>query len=164
VPIDAWRNGDFSNLKNGNGQAVVIYDPDTVMPQTDSSGVSYFIRQPLAGNRVPASRITSFAKGLLGYWPEPNTAPTNPYTYSNNFYAAGGASSRADQFDIRIDHNFSDKFKVWGRGSFKVNTSTPFNGFGNIATSIGSSTSHNDSYAETVTAVYNLDSSEEFVG
>jgi len=47
VPIDAWRNGDFSNLKNGNGQAVVIYDPDTVMPQTDSSGVSYFIRQPL---------------------------------------------------------------------------------------------------------------------
>ena len=25
---------------------------------------------------------------------------------------------------------------------------TPFNGFGNIATSIGSSTSHNDSYAE----------------
>ena len=51
--------------------------------------------------------------------------------------------------DIRLDHNISDRFKVWGRGSYKVNESTPFNGFGNIATSIGSSTSHNDSYAET---------------
>src|SRR5215467_1788223 len=87
VPIDAWRNGDFSDLKNGNGQAVIIYDPDTVTAQTDATGVSYFTRQPLAGNRVPTARITPFAKALLGYWPAPNTVPTNPYTYSNNFYA-----------------------------------------------------------------------------
>ena len=158
VPIDAWRNGDFSNLKNGNGQPVIIYDPATVTQQTDASGVAYFTRQPLPENKVPAGRITPFAKALLGYWPKPNTAPTNPYTYSNNFYSAGGAGSQADQFDIRLDHSFSDKFKVWGRGSYKLNSSTPFNGFGNIATSIGSSTSHNDSYAETVTAVYSLNS------
>src|SRR5438045_9730014 len=37
-------------------------------------------------------------------------------------------------------------------------------GFGNIATSIGSSTSHNDSYAETVTAVYTLNPSTIFQG
>jgi len=121
VPIDAWRNGDFSDLKDGNGRAVTIYDPATVVQQTDASGVTYFTRQPLPGNRVPAERITSFAKSLLKYWPQPNTAPTNPYSYSNNFYAAGGSSTRVDQFDIRLDHNFSDKFKVWGRGSYKVN-------------------------------------------
>jgi hypothetical protein len=162
VPIEAWRNGDFSDLKNGNGQPVIIYDPATVTPQVDASGVTYFTRQPLPGNRVPAGRIMSFAKALLGYWPQPNATPTNPYTQTNNFYAAGGASSRVDQFDIRLDHNFSDKFKVWGRGSYKMNESTPFNGFANIATSIGSSTSHNDSYAETATAVYTLNPSTIF--
>src|SRR5437870_2617269 len=156
VPIDAWRNGDFSDLKNGNGQPVIIYDPATVTAQTDATGVTYFTRQPLAGNRVPASRFSPFAKALLGYWPAPNAVPTNPYTYSNNFYNTGGAGSRVDQFDIRLDHSVSDKFKVWGRGSYKLNESKPFNGFGNIATSIGSSTSHNDSYAETGTAVYTL--------
>ena len=164
VPIDAWRNGDFSQLKNGNGQAVTIYDPDTVIAKTDAGGVTYFSRQPLAGNRVPAARITPFAKALIGYWPEPNAVPTNQFSNSNNFFNTGGASSRVDQFDIRLDHNFSDKFKMWGRGSYKVNESTPFNGFGNIATSIGSSTSHNNSYAETVTAVYTLNPSTIFQG
>jgi hypothetical protein len=135
VPIEAWRNGDFSDLKNGNGQPVIIYDPDTVTAQTDATGVSYFTRQPLAGNRVPAARITPFAKALLKYWPAPNAVPTNPYTYSSNFFNTGGAGSRVDQFDIRLDHNISDKFKVWGRGSYKLNESTPINGFGNIARS-----------------------------
>src|SRR4051812_13039839 len=27
VPIEAWRNGDFSNLKNGSGTPVTLYDP-----------------------------------------------------------------------------------------------------------------------------------------
>src|SRR5437867_2881345 len=27
VPIDAWRNGDFSELRNGSGAPVLIYDP-----------------------------------------------------------------------------------------------------------------------------------------
>src|SRR5262249_51798071 len=57
VPIDAWRNGDFSNLKNGNGQAVVIYDPDTGMPQTDPSGRSHLIQATVPPRHVsPRSR------------------------------------------------------------------------------------------------------------
>jgi hypothetical protein len=164
VPIEAWRNGDFSGLKDGNGRDVIIYDPATVLAVTDAAGITYFTRQPLAGNRVPAGRITPFAKALLGYWPQPNAVPTNQFTYANNFFNTGGAGSRADQFDIRLDHSFSDKFKVWGRGSFKANSSTPFNGFGNIATSIGSSNSHNNSYAETATAVYSMNPSTIFQG
>jgi hypothetical protein len=53
VPIDAWRNGDFSDLKNGNGQAVIIYDPATVATQTDAAGVTYF-------NTTPIGRASSF--------------------------------------------------------------------------------------------------------
>jgi hypothetical protein len=36
VPIEAWKNGDFSNLRNGSGQAVTIYDPMAV--SQDASG------------------------------------------------------------------------------------------------------------------------------
>src|SRR5262249_34875670 len=86
VPIDAWRTGDFSDLKDGNGRAVIIYDPSTVIKQTDAAGIDYFTRQPLAGNRVSADRITPFAKALLGYWPKPNAVPTNAFTNANNFY------------------------------------------------------------------------------
>src|SRR5262249_51309401 len=151
VPIEAWRNGDFSNLKNGNGQPVIIYDPASVTAQTDAGGVTYFTRQPLAGNRVPAASITPFAKALLGYWPAPNAVHANPYLHQTHFLNPGGAGSRPDQFDIGPDKSFSEKFKVGGRGSYKLNESAPFKGFGNIAPSIGSGTSHNDSYAETVT-------------
>src|SRR5258705_11143250 len=52
VPPEAWRNGDFSDLRNGNGQPAVIYDPPTVISQTDAAGVTYLPRLPPAGDRV----------------------------------------------------------------------------------------------------------------
>jgi hypothetical protein len=155
VPIEAWRNGDFSNLRNGSGVPVVIYDPNTATQQV-ANGVTYFTRTPLAGNRVPAERITAFAKKLQDFYPTPNATPNNVNTQQNNFFASGTAVQSNDKFDIRLDHNFSDKFKVWGRGSYQLVNNTPFNGFRNIATSIGDGPLHQDNYAHTATAVYTL--------
>src|SRR5262249_40925895 len=47
VPIDAWRSGDFSDLRNGSGAAVTIYDPN----QVGSDGN----RAPFPGNRIPGN-------------------------------------------------------------------------------------------------------------
>ena len=64
VPQMEWREGDFSTLLNAQGQQVMIYDPLT----TASDGT----RQPFAGNRIPANRISGVAREALNI-----TAPTS---------------------------------------------------------------------------------------
>ena len=34
VPLQEWRNGDFSNLRNSNGQPIIIYDPATTQARS----------------------------------------------------------------------------------------------------------------------------------
>ncbi len=38
VPLPAWRAGDFSDLRNGSGQLITIYDPATTRPDPDNAG------------------------------------------------------------------------------------------------------------------------------
>ncbi len=162
VPTAEWRNGDFSNLRNGNGVLTVVYDPESVVPQTDAQGVRYFTRTALPGNRVPASKFSPLSKALLPLYPTENTTPTNQFTRTSNYFNSGTAINENDKFDIRLDHNFTEKFKVWGRGSYGVVNNKPFNGFGNIATSIGDGPLHQDNYAHTGTAVYTYSPSTVF--
>ncbi len=146
VPIDSWINGDFSNLRNGSGAAIVLYDPFSA----DSNN----IRTPLAGNIVPGNRIDPLAKNLLKYYPKPNATPTNAFTMQNNYFVSGKGVADDDKFDSRIDHNFSDKFRLFARGSYGHTESVPLNGFGTIGTSIGDGPNVSDQYNVTVNGVY----------
>ena len=148
VPIADWINGDFSNLKNGNGQPITIYDPLNL----DASGN----RQPFPGNLIPANRIDKVAQNLLKYFPKPNANPTNAFTMQNNFFVSGKGVNDDDKFDSRIDQNFSDKFRLFARGSYDHGESVPFNGYGNIASSIGDGQNISDLYNVTVNGVYTL--------
>lgn len=76
VPLESWKNGDFSDLRNGNGQAITIYDPLNVAQ--DAAG--NWIRQPFTGNRIPRDRMDPVALNMLQYWPRPNAVPTNQFT------------------------------------------------------------------------------------
>jgi hypothetical protein len=155
VPIDAWRRGDFSDLRNGSGQLITIYDPMTVFCESacDTANAVY-ARLPFTGNIIPTERFDPIARKLLGYWPQQNARPTNQFTYQNNFFASGKAPSQEDKIDSRIDHNFSEKFRMYGRGSYSLGTSTSFNGFGSIATSIGSGFNSTDQYNISLNGVY----------
>lgn len=70
VPTEAQRAGDFSGLRQANGQPIVIYDPLTAEQVGNS-----LIRQPFPNNRIPADRIDPVAQRLLAYMPLPNTTP-----------------------------------------------------------------------------------------
>lgn len=148
VPIQDWINGDFSNLKNGNGQPIIIYDPLNV----DANGV----RQPFLNNIIPANRIDPVAKKLLSYFPAANAVPTNAFTMQNNFFVSGKGVNDDDKFDARIDQNFSDKFRMFARGSYDHGESIPLNGFGNVGTSIGDGPNVSDLYNITVNGVYTM--------
>src|SRR5207244_9367426 len=127
-----WRNGDFSNLKNGAGQPILLYDPYNVtVDAARSSGTTIvYDRAPFAGNVIPKDRWDPVALNLLKYWPAPNTTPTNSFTFANNFFASGKAPNNDDKFDSRIDHAFSEQFRVYARGSYEHGFSAPLNGFG----------------------------------
>lgn len=111
MPIDAWRNGDFSGLLNYQGQAMSLYDPLTT--QATSNGG--YMRAAFANNIIPSSRINPIATNLLPYWPEPNSPSTNPFQPLNNFYGAGKAVLNAQNLTIRVDHNWSDAWRSYWR-------------------------------------------------
>jgi hypothetical protein len=108
VPTALMRQGIFTEAP------APIYDPNNI----SSSGT---IRQPIApacsgGTCYPAGRfipnIDPVAAKLLQFMPAPN-APgiTNNYSY------ASGSLDTEDQFNFRVDHNFSSSQRTFVRGT-----------------------------------------------
>ena len=71
VPTQAFKNGDFSSL------GTPIYDPAT----TRSNGSGGFTRDPFPGNIIPAGRISSVAKALQAFLPDPVPVIRNTQSY-----------------------------------------------------------------------------------
>ncbi|MBI3698298.1 MAG: TonB-dependent receptor [Acidobacteria bacterium] len=119
VPTALERAGDFSATRAANGQVINIFSPFT----TRSSG-SGFVRDPFEGNRIPASLIDPVAQNVMKYYPQPNTTG-NPVTNQQNYYKTGARALNIDQFDIRVDHNFSERRRAFGRYSNRTNQDAP---------------------------------------
>ena len=152
VPIAEWLNGDFSNLRNGNGQPIILYDPVTAA----DDGTGRYVRQPFPGNKIPRERFDPVTVNLLKYFPKSNATPTNAFTQQNNFFASGKTPNDDDKFDSRIDYNFGSKFRLFARGSYDHGENIPFNGFGTIGSSIGDGKNVSDLYNVTLNGVYTL--------
>ena len=135
VPLPEWRVGDFSNLRNANGQPIIVYDPATTRPDPNNPG--QFIRDPFPGNRIPANRLSRIGATLAQFWPLPNTAPANAFTQASNYSLSGAAPSEADRIDSRVDHVLNAKWRMFVRYSWSNEFSTPFNSFKNLASSSG---------------------------
>lgn len=84
-------------------------DPVTGMMATASG----FVRDPFTGNMLPASRLDPNAISILNLFP----APTASGIF-NNFSTDPVIRDNINQFDVRIDHNFSTKDQAFGRISF----------------------------------------------
>ncbi len=106
VPTAEQRAGDFNPLGFRNNRA--IYDPATTRPNPGGPG---FIRDPFAGNRIPAARIGDFAKTILSFYPQPTSAAAA----GNNYFAALSDISDNNQGIARLDHRFNDTNSVFYR-------------------------------------------------
>ncbi|HZW94885.1 MAG TPA: hypothetical protein VFF64_18195 [Candidatus Eremiobacteraceae bacterium] len=70
----------------------------------------------------------------MSYFPLPNLAVgTSAYTPYTNWQGSAAAHSTKNQFDIKIDHRFSDRDLLSGRFSRDWGGSAPLNCFGNVA-------------------------------
>ena len=72
VPTAEQRAGDFSQTLNASGQLIRIYDPNTNRIEGGRN-----VRDPFAGNLIPAARIDPVAAKIAAFWPLPNRPATN---------------------------------------------------------------------------------------
>ena len=83
-------------------------------PQGTAAGSQIgFAREPFANNQIPAGRLDPNAIKLLNLYPAPNSAGL-----FNNYASNPVIQNTVDQFDVRIDHNFSEKDQMFGRVSW----------------------------------------------
>ncbi|MCC6536736.1 MAG: carboxypeptidase regulatory-like domain-containing protein, partial [Bryobacterales bacterium] len=112
TPVEAQRGGDFSALLTpAAGQAArVIYDP--LQSQQTPAGI---VRQPFAGNRIPASRINP---GIKYFIDTMMPAPNQPGTF-NNFVNGEGSKKDRTVWNLRADNTFNANNNVFFRYSFQ---------------------------------------------
>jgi hypothetical protein len=123
VPSAAMRSGDLSELLPGGTQ---------LLAPIDYPGAGLFAGDPIPGNRLDLleaanpgalSPIASNVINLTGY-PLPN-AP------GNTFSLAPSAPTDQDYYQARIDHDLSEKDRIWGSYYYQElrQTTTPFTTF-----------------------------------
>jgi hypothetical protein len=95
LPTMAFRNGDFS------AAPTKVYDPLT--------------GQPFQGNVIPQERISPIARAILANLPEPNLAASLGQT---NFQTPYVRHKVTESFDVKINHQISQKDQLSGRLSF----------------------------------------------
>lgn len=120
VPSAAQRAGDFSSTLDPTSRMVVVYDPNTTAP--DPASPSRFLRTPFPGNRIPSNRINAVSQNVLPYWPGSNRPGEGPTDF-NNFIATASRATDNDNWVGRIDHNLTDKHRLFGRFNGRLSKS-----------------------------------------
>ena len=93
IPTAAERRGDFSAL------ATVVRDPQTGLPY--------------ANNIIPTTQLDPVGAAIAGLYPDPNV--TGARSRNNNFRANQPITNPTNTGVLRIDHNFSDEDRIYGR-------------------------------------------------
>jgi hypothetical protein len=114
VPASAQRSGVFTTP---------IYDPAT-------SPRSQFTK-----NTIPVNRFDPLALQILHHYPQPNLPGA-----ANNYVRTAVEPDSQDQFDGRIDHNFSEKHRLFARYSYLRDDDNPVtplpDGSGTLSTGV----------------------------
>jgi hypothetical protein len=108
VPTQDMLNGVF----NWTG-ANAIYDPNTTVGTVNGNDWS---RVAFPNNTIPKNRISNVAKAIFSH--NPFTAPNYAGTYSNtgisgNLTGAGETKYHGFGHNFRLDHQFSQNYKVY---------------------------------------------------
>ncbi len=110
VPLEAWRRGDFFGVTWQQSTAagplavpLAVYDPNSGQ------------REVFPNNRLPQSRFDPVAVKALSHVPLPNRPPDNPITQGGNWQENSVDPRTRNHQNIRIDHAFSDRTRVFGR-------------------------------------------------
>ena len=128
VPTEKMRTGDFSELL-ALGPQYQIYNPFT----RRSVAGGRFQQDPFPGNIIPQHMINPVARAAMEYFGRPTTAGNADGT-SNFQNPSLPEDIKYANNTIRIDHNLTDKQRMYGRVSWYDRNSNYNNYFGNLST------------------------------
>src|SRR5262245_9889476 len=142
VPTLAQRGGDFSanlgaplflqSTTTGGATTVSAVTTNTGTPinviDTNGNTIQARVgqifrigdRRAYAGNIIPLADFDAAARKLLDRYPLPTSTAA-----ANNFRRVANEGINQDQFDVRLDHRFSDNNQIFGRYSFFNEDATP---------------------------------------
>ena len=103
---DMW-NGDLSNIIDSDGDKTIIYDPLT----TDAQGN----RQPFPGNKIPASRISPFAKQLQAMTDLPTEQHQSVRGPGTTTRSTSPGQTNANNYTTKVDHALSSRDNLSAR-------------------------------------------------
>lgn len=128
VPTVRMRTGDFSELLS-LPTPILIYDPATAALRNTSCAAgstgTTVCRTPFAGNIIPTSRINPAALAFLNLYPAPNQPGV-----SNNYFTNQSLSRPYDSYLTRIDHNFNENHRVFGKFFYSKSSEDRYNFIG----------------------------------
>ncbi len=97
-----------SGLRNGAGNAVTVRDP--FYSQGSVAGITDFTKVEQYLNQLPAGRLDPNAVKLMSLFP----SPTPGLVGRQNYSSFASAQQTINQYDIRVDQNFSAKDILFG--------------------------------------------------
>jgi hypothetical protein len=117
IPTLDDRRGDFSRFLLIDPVRYQIYDPLSV--RADAARPSHFIRDPIAGNILPKSRMVNpvynFYAKLL---PAPNNDPDPRKEPLNNYLSSAPLIRDYVAYGSRVDFHQSDRHRFFGRWTY----------------------------------------------
>jgi len=154
APLFFQSNGTIGTANTGNAVNVTDTNGNTIQAR-----VGQIFRpsdhRAYAGNLIPLATFDPVAARLLARYPSPTSAGA-----ANNFTRVGNEAQDSDQFDIRLDHRFSDRDQIFGRFSFAKDITDPVapltDGSGNISSgAIGLTDTRAQSFASSFIHLFN---------
>ncbi len=112
VPLADMRTGNLNVAAPGKSPTT-IYDPTTGNLATGAD------RLPFTGagiNVIPKSMINPISTKILGIVPGPNQSLANPF--AQNYFVNSPFYRNTDQFDVKVDHNQTDRDRFAIRYSY----------------------------------------------
>jgi Carboxypeptidase regulatory-like domain len=107
VPIQAFRQGDFSSLL---AQGIQLYDPFSVNPATGA-------RTAYPNNQIPQAEWSKAATTLWDKYYSPVAPGGNSFS-TGNFTSATSSGGNNTEFVARGDQNITDKTRLFARFSY----------------------------------------------
>jgi hypothetical protein len=135
VPLPNERIGNFAGdprfvpVCGVNGATNCLYDPYTT---TGPDAAGLFHRTAFSTPVIPSSRIDPVAAFYLASYPNPNfldplqQGPDGCLNTCNNYLGPVGSSLTPQNVSIKIDHQVSDKHKLFGEWLFNPSNYTNF--------------------------------------
>jgi|CZKR01.1.fsa_nt_gi hypothetical protein len=144
-------SGTYSSVDGGPVRSAFI--PFNNMAAYTSPGNPNLNGTPYQLPGTPGNLIDPVAQNVMNLFPNPTPNMANPTIY-RNWIASGATPSKNDQFDLRIDHRFSEKNLLSAKYSQEWSSTTGYDCFKTVIDPCGGGSNKSTAHIFTINDTY----------